>query len=126
MQTIFRNPLADPFVLGITSGASFGVAIVVLAAGTGVVGVARRPRRRRQARHHGRRVRRGARRHADRPRRVAARVRGTAAILIVGLMIGYLLVAFVSLIVAGADPIRLQQYVGVGVRQLPRRSPTTS
>lgn len=34
MQTLFRNPLAGPFVLGITSGASLGVALVVLAAGT--------------------------------------------------------------------------------------------
>ncbi len=34
MQTYFRNPLADPFVLGISSGASLGVAIVVLTAGT--------------------------------------------------------------------------------------------
>ena len=25
MQTIFRNPLADPFVLGVSSGASLGV-----------------------------------------------------------------------------------------------------
>lgn len=33
MQTLFRNPLADPFVLGINSGASLGVALVVLAAG---------------------------------------------------------------------------------------------
>ena len=31
MQTIFRNPLADPFVLGVNSGASLGVAIVILA-----------------------------------------------------------------------------------------------
>ncbi len=31
MQTLFRNPLADPFVLGINSGASLGVAIVLLA-----------------------------------------------------------------------------------------------
>lgn len=31
MQTLFRNPLADPFVLGVNSGASLGVAIVVLA-----------------------------------------------------------------------------------------------
>nr|MBN1229346.1 iron ABC transporter permease [Anaerolineae bacterium] len=31
MQTLFRNPLADPFVLGISSGASLGVALVVLA-----------------------------------------------------------------------------------------------
>lgn len=30
MQTIFRNPLAGPDVLGITSGASLGVALVVL------------------------------------------------------------------------------------------------
>ena len=30
MQTIFRNPLADPFVLGVNSGASLGVAIVIL------------------------------------------------------------------------------------------------
>ncbi len=31
MQTVFRNPLADPFVLGVNSGASLGVAIVLLA-----------------------------------------------------------------------------------------------
>ena len=31
MQTLFRNPLADPYVLGVNSGASLGVAIVVLA-----------------------------------------------------------------------------------------------
>ena len=30
MQTVFRNPLAGPYVLGITSGASLGVAILVL------------------------------------------------------------------------------------------------
>lgn len=35
MQTVFRNPLADPFVLGVNSGSSLGVAIVVLALGSG-------------------------------------------------------------------------------------------
>lgn len=30
MQTVFRNPLAGPYVLGISAGASLGVAIVVL------------------------------------------------------------------------------------------------
>lgn len=30
MQTVFRNPLAGPYVLGISSGASLGVAIMVL------------------------------------------------------------------------------------------------
>lgn len=34
MQTLFRNPLAGPSVLGITSGASLGVAVVMLAGGT--------------------------------------------------------------------------------------------
>ncbi|NJO81327.1 MAG: iron ABC transporter permease [Blastochloris sp.] len=33
MQTLFRNPLADPFVLGVSSGASLGVALVVLSVG---------------------------------------------------------------------------------------------
>ena len=33
MQTLFRNPLAGPFVLGISSGASLGVALLVLGAG---------------------------------------------------------------------------------------------
>ncbi len=30
MQTVFRNPLAGPYVLGISSGASLGVALVVI------------------------------------------------------------------------------------------------
>jgi iron complex transport system permease protein len=34
MQTLFRNPLADPGVLGITAGASLGVAAVMLAGGS--------------------------------------------------------------------------------------------
>lgn len=33
MQTLFRNPLADPYILGINAGASLGVALVVLATG---------------------------------------------------------------------------------------------
>jgi len=34
MQTLFRNPLAEPGVLGITAGASLGVAAVMLAGGS--------------------------------------------------------------------------------------------
>jgi iron complex transport system permease protein len=34
MQTLFRNPLADPSVLGVTAGASLGVALVMLSAGS--------------------------------------------------------------------------------------------
>ncbi len=43
MQTLFRNPLAGPYVLGINSGASLGVALVVLAgvgSSLGLVGAA--------------------------------------------------------------------------------------
>lgn len=32
MQTLFRNPLADPYVLGLSSGASLGVAFIILGA----------------------------------------------------------------------------------------------
>lgn len=40
MQTLFRNPLAGPYVLGISSGASLGVALVVLAGVGSSIGVA--------------------------------------------------------------------------------------
>jgi iron complex transport system permease protein len=32
MQTLFRNPLADPYILGVSSGASLGVALVIMSA----------------------------------------------------------------------------------------------
>lgn len=35
MQTLFRNPLAGPYVLGISSGASLGVAMLVMLVGFG-------------------------------------------------------------------------------------------
>lgn len=40
MQTLFRNPLAGPYVLGISSGASLGVALVVLAGVGSSIGIA--------------------------------------------------------------------------------------
>ena len=40
MQTLFRNPLAGPYVLGISSGASLGVALVVLAGVSSSIGIA--------------------------------------------------------------------------------------
>ena len=39
MQTLFRNPLAGPYVLGISSGASLGVALVVLAGVGSSIGI---------------------------------------------------------------------------------------
>ena len=40
MQTLFRSPLAGPYVLGISSGASLGVALVVLAGFGSSIGIA--------------------------------------------------------------------------------------
>ena len=36
MQTLFRNPLAGPYVLGISSGASLGVALLIM--GSSIIG----------------------------------------------------------------------------------------
>jgi len=40
MQTLFRNPLAGPYVLGLSSGASLGVALLLLAGAGSALGVA--------------------------------------------------------------------------------------
>lgn len=40
MQSIFRNPLADPHIMGVSAGAGLGAAVAVLAAGTGLAGAA--------------------------------------------------------------------------------------
>lgn len=40
MQTLFRNPLAGPYLLGISAGASLGVALVVLAGFGSSLGIA--------------------------------------------------------------------------------------
>ncbi|MBO7502407.1 MAG: iron ABC transporter permease [Paludibacteraceae bacterium] len=40
MQTLFRNPLAGPYILGISSGASLGVALVTIGGLTSLLGTA--------------------------------------------------------------------------------------
>jgi len=35
MQTIFRNPMAGPYVLGVSSGAGLGVAFVIMGFSSG-------------------------------------------------------------------------------------------
>ena len=37
MQTLFRNPLAGPSMLGITSGASLGVALMAMGSGAALI-----------------------------------------------------------------------------------------
>ncbi|TML62605.1 MAG: iron ABC transporter permease [Actinobacteria bacterium] len=111
LQTLFRNPLADPFILGISSGASLGVAFVVLAAGGAAgstllaglgpladLGVA-----------GGAVV--GSALVMAIVLAVARRVRSSVTVLIVGLMVGYLTTAIVSLLVWGAVSERLRAYL---------------
>lgn len=38
MQSIFRNPLADPHIMGISAGAGLGAAVAILTAGSGLTG----------------------------------------------------------------------------------------
>ena len=109
MQTLFRNPLADPYILGVSSGASLGVALVLLSAGataTKVVGslglygdlglvVA---------------ASLGSALVLGLVLLVAQRVQSTLTLLILGLMFGYLTSALVSLLVYFSLPERIQVF----------------
>ena len=115
MQTLFRNPLADPFILGISSGASLGVALVVLVAGTagtslvgglgllGNVGVAGAAAV-------------GASVVTVVVLAVSRRVTSAATVLIIGLMAGYATSAVVSvLLYSGLGRVeRIRAYISWG------------
>ena len=126
MQTYFRNPLAEPFVLGVSSGASLGVALVVLTssaaggallAGLGLAGDLLLT----VAAGFGAAITMGL------VLIVALRVQSSVTLLILGLMFGYLVAAIVSLLLYFALPERIQAYInwtfgsfsGVTAEQLP-------
>ncbi len=100
MQTLFRNPLADPYILGISAGASLGVALVVLVAGpTGaVLGVG-------LGLSGGATVAAAAAAGATAVTLLvlaaSRRVENPATVLIIGLMVGYGVTAIVSVLVQG-------------------------
>ena len=126
MQTWFRNPLAEPFVLGVSSGASLGVALVVLGAGTaggallGGLGLAGDWLLTAAAGI-------GAAVSMSLVLLVATRIEQGVTLLILGLMFGYLVAALVSLLLYFALPERIQAYInwtfgsfsGVTLEQLP-------
>src|SRR5215217_6576444 len=114
MQTLLRNPLADPFVLGITSGASLGVALVVLASGSAVGGFLSSAMG-----WGGGFVLVGAATLGGLlvlvpTLAVASRLKNAATVLIFGLMIGYAISAFVTVLVAGASPNQLERWTAWG------------
>ncbi len=115
MQTLFRNPLADPFILGISAGASLGVALVVLAGGSGGAMLAL-----------GFGLAGGAAITAAAATGALAvmllvlaasrRVESPATVLIIGLMVGYAVTAVVSVLVQGGfgDLERVRAFVAWG------------
>lgn len=108
MQTLFRNPLAGPFVLGLSSGASLGVAILILGAGAfgGFMGglllsqwslvIASAL---------------GSFLVLLAVLAVSFRIKDTMAILIIGLMFGSLTAAVVSVLSYFSNAEQLQQYI---------------
>lgn len=108
MQTLFRNPLAGPFVLGISSGASLGVALVILGSSLfggylaaamlskwGIVIAASI----------------GSFLVLLSVLAVSTKVRDTMAILIIGLMFGSITAAVVSVLSYFSSAEQLQQYI---------------
>lgn len=111
MQTLFRNPLADPFVLGVSSGASLGVALAVLTGGMvgtslligsvspfralGVIGAASI----------------GAALVFGLVLVISRRVQHLVTLLVLGIMIGYLTSAVVSILIYFSIPEQIQSYL---------------
>ncbi len=108
MQTLFRNPLAGPFVLGISSGASLGVAILILGTsffGATVAGYA--------FSNWGQAIAAsiGAFLVLSAVMLAAIKVRNTMSILIIGLMFGSLTAAVISVLAYFSSANQLQQYL---------------
>ena len=121
MQTVFRNPLAGPSVLGISSGASLGVAFVVLMSGSiGKVALSRLGY------------------FGDAAMSVAAiigalavmvlivyvsqKVKGNVTLLIIGVMIGYLASAIIGVLKFFSPEEDVKAYVVWGLGSFARVS----
>ncbi|WP_408045230.1 FecCD family ABC transporter permease [Tenacibaculum litopenaei] len=107
MQTLFRNPLAGPFVLGISSGASLGVALFIL--GSGLFGglfsthIFQNSSLAMAASAGSFLVLSGVILAAN-------RVRNTMSILIIGLMFGSLTSSIISILTYFSEATEIQQY----------------
>lgn len=103
LQTWLGNPLAGPSVLGVTSGAGMGVALVVLAGvggvwwGTTLAAFV------------------GSTLTLAGVLGVSHRFKGMASLLIFGLMLNYVLGALITVLQSEADPDSLQQFVFWGM-----------
>jgi iron complex transport system permease protein len=114
MQTLFRNPLAGPFVLGISSGASLGVALLILGSSLigGISGVA--------FSNFGMAIAAslGAFLVLSAVLIAANKVRNTMSILIIGLMFGSITSAIISVLSYFSSAEQLQQFIFWGFGSL--------
>ena len=109
MQTLFRNTLADPYVLGVSSGAGLGVAVVVIATGSGAGFTAGLAGGGRAGMAVAAAV--GAATVLAIVLTLARWVRSAASLLLIGVMVGAAGTAVVSVLLVYADPQRIQQYL---------------
>ncbi|MBR1683176.1 MAG: iron ABC transporter permease [Bacteroidaceae bacterium] len=121
MQTVFRNPLAGPSVLGISNGASLGVALVVLMSGSlGGVALSRLGYLGDVAMSVAAIV--GALAVMGLIVWVARRVEGNVTLLIIGVMIGYLANAIIGVLKFFSNEEDIKAYVVWGLGSFARVS----
>ena len=111
MQTLFRNPLAGPSVLGLTAGAGLGVALVMLAGGSAAGGFAVRELGLSGSWALVLAATAGAALVMLLVLALSVRVRDNAVMLIVGLMIASVTGAVVSLWQYFSAPEQIQEYL---------------
>ncbi len=108
MQTFFRNPVAGPYLLGVSSGASLGVALVVLGSGGALLyglGIGSAVPLRMLAAGMGAAAMMGL------MAALAVRVRDLATLLIIGLMAASFLSAVVGILQYFAAPEALRDFI---------------
>ncbi|SDG57496.1 FecCD family ABC transporter permease [Psychroflexus sediminis] len=108
MQTLFRNPLAGPYVLGLSSGASLGVAFLIMGAGlfSGIFGELIFSKWAIILAASG-----GSLLVMLAVLSTAQRVKDTMTLLIIGLMVASLTSAIVSILAYFSDSNNLQLYI---------------
>ncbi len=124
LQTVFRNPLAGPSILGITSGASLGVALVLLLSG-GVISIGAQNLGGNLAIMVGAVI--GSFAVMALLLALSARLRNNLTLLITGMMTGYLTSSLVSLLSSVSEAGNIQSFVmwgmgtfaNVGLSRLP-------
>ena len=121
MQTVFRNPLAGPSVLGISNGASLGVACVVLMSGSlGGVALSRLGYLGDAAMSVAAIV--GALAVMALILYVSQKVKGNVTLLIIGVMIGYLATAVIGVLKFFSAEEDIKAYVVWGLGSFARVS----